>query len=202
MSALTAPVLVLNKNWSALRVVPAHRAISYLAKGAAEAIDTETHGFPTHCITSWQELSELRAKFEPDQHDFIKTVRSVIAVPQVIRLMKFGRMQPQRVRFNRRNIYGRDNNTCQYCGKRFTTQDLNLDHVIPRSRGGQSTWENIVCSCIPCNTRKADRTPQEAGMRLVREPRRLAVPFDTKAVRHKSWEHFVDSAYWTVELQK
>jgi len=93
---------------------------------------------------------------------------------------------------------------CQYCGKTFDRNDLNLDHVIPRDRGGPTTWENIVCSCIECNTLKANRTPQEAGMHLIRKPKRPKwrpfVQINFSLHQHDSWKHFVDLAYWNVEL--
>src|SRR5438046_438837 len=95
-------------------------------------------------------------------------------------------------------------NTCQYCGDVFERNDLNLDHVIPRDRGGPTTWENIVCSCISCNTKKANRTPQEAGMRLIRKPKRPKwrpfVQINLGLHYHDSWKHFLDLAYWNVEL--
>ena len=74
------------------------------------------------------------------------------------------------MKFNRRNIFARDNNQCQYCGQKFPTSELSLDHVIPRSQGGQSTWENIVCACVECNVRKGGRTPKQAHMTLIRKP--------------------------------
>ncbi len=84
----------------------------------------------------------------------------------------FDRLPKKEVKFTRHNIFERDRNTCQYCGQVFERKDLNLDHVIPRDRGGPTTWENIVCSCIHCNTQKANRTPQEAALHLVRKPKR------------------------------
>jgi 5-methylcytosine-specific restriction endonuclease McrA len=113
-------------------------------------------------------------------------------------------MPRKEVKFTRHNIFERDKNTCQYCGKHFDKKDLNLDHVIPRDRGGATTWENIVCSCIPCNTRKGNRLPREAGMKLLKKPARpkwrpfLHITFDAKV--HESWRHFIDFAYWNVEL--
>jgi hypothetical protein len=147
------------------------------------------------------ELSSLRAQFEPEDHSFIKTIRSELAVPAVVRMLLRRRAAKHRVPFNRRNIYARDNHMCQYCGGKFRTQDLNLDHVNPRARGGRSTWDNVVCSCINCNTKKGCRTPQEAGMKLIREPRTLPFPADVPPIPHKSWQHFVDAAYWSVELE-
>ena len=205
MTALTTPVLVLDKTWSPVRVVPGWRAIGYIVRGVAEAIDTEARGFPGHDIKSWSELSALRAQFEPEGHTFIKTIRTDLAVPPVIRLLtRHARAHHRRSRvpFNRRNIYARDDNQCQYCGQKFKTQDLNLDHVVPRARGGRATWDNIVCSCIECNTKKGCRTPQEAGMALIRQPRMLPFPADVPPIPHKSWQHFVDTTYWTVELER
>jgi len=95
-----------------------------------------------------------------------------IRVPRVILLVMFDRLPKKEVKFTRHNIFERDRNTCQYCGRIFERKDLNLDHVIPRDRGGPTTWENIVCSCIRCNTQKANCTPAEAGMHLVRKPKR------------------------------
>ena len=102
----------------------------------------------------------------------IATVSFKIRVPRVILLVLFDRLPKKEVKFTRHNIFERDRNTCQYCGGVYERKDLNLDHVIPRDRGGPTTWENIVCSCIRCNTQKANRTPQEAGMHLVRKPKR------------------------------
>ena len=93
-------------------------------------------------------------------------------MPRVILLIIYDRLPKKEVKFTRHNIFERDKNTCQYCGRVFDRKDLNLDHVIPRDRGGPTTWENIVCSCVECNTQKANRTPQEAGMHLVRKPKR------------------------------
>lgn len=203
MTELTSPVLVLDRHWSAIRVVPGWRALGYIVRGIAEAIDTDTSGFPGHDIKSWEELSTLRAQYEPESHRFVKTIRSRLVVPAVVRLTsrRSASARHRRVRFNRRNIYARDGNICQYCGKKFKTEDLNLDHVLPRARGGRSYWDNIVCSCIACNTKKGCRTPVEAGMTLIRQPKALPFPADVAPLPHKSWQHFVDQAYWMVELE-
>jgi 5-methylcytosine-specific restriction endonuclease McrA len=122
----------------------------------------------------------------------------------VILLIVYDHMPKKEVKFTRHNIFERDRNTCQYCGKAFDRNDLNLDHVIPRDRGGPTTWENIVCSCIECNTLKANRLPQEAGLLLIRKPKRpkwrpfVQITFALK--QHDSWKHFIDLAYWNVEL--
>src|SRR5256886_10001076 len=113
-------------------------------------------------------------------------------------------MPKKEVKFTRNNIFERDKNPCQYCGKVFDRKDLNLDHVVPRDRGGPTSWENIVCSCIACNTLKANHTPLEVGMHLVRKPKkpkwRPFVQINLTLNHHDSWKHFIDLAYWNVEL--
>ena len=89
-----------------------------------------------------------------DQYEWVRTVQFQIAVPKIIRLFGYDRLPRQDVKLNRRNIYARDRNTCQYCGRHFPTSELSIDHVVPRSLGGQSAWQNLVCSCVACNTRK------------------------------------------------
>ncbi len=134
----------------------------------------------------------------------MRTVSFRIRVPRVILLIVYDHVPKKEVKFTRHNIFERDQNTCQYCGRTCDRKDLNLDHVIPRDRGGPTTWENIVCSCIECNTLKANRTPQEAGMRLIRKPKRPKwrpfVQINFTLHQHDSWKHFIDLAYWNVEL--
>jgi len=134
-------------------------------------------------------------------------VGRAIRVPRVILLLAYDRVPKRRVRFSRFNIYTRDRNTCQYCGQTFPRSELNLDHVVPRSRGGRSTWENVVCSCHECNRKKGGRTPEEAGMKLLRPPRRPEwTPFmleNFSLRRYKEWAPFlsvVDVSYWNTEL--
>ena len=145
--------------------------------------------------------SFLREEFEHDQHAWVGLVRGCLAAPHVIRLTKFDRHRRQRVPLNRRNIYHRDANTCQYCGKRFPYSELSLDHVVPRSRGGADSWENLVCACTNCNSRKADKSLAQARMQLIRTPRALKAPAQLIRIQHESWAQFVDDAYWNVELK-
>jgi 5-methylcytosine-specific restriction endonuclease McrA len=201
---LSASVLVLNRFYMALRVVSIRRAFVLLYKRLAEVVSVEDDSFATYDFHTWTELSEYKREFEPAKHEWIHTVRLTIAVPRVIRLVAFDRVPRREVKFNRRNIFARDGNRCQYCGKRFPTSDLSLDHVIPRSRGGRTGWNNIVCACMRCNVRKGGRTPREAGLRLVRKPvRPKACPTITlhaRSPRYRSWQMFLDHAYWNVEL--
>jgi 5-methylcytosine-specific restriction endonuclease McrA len=193
-------VLVLNRLWQAVNVCSVRRALTLLFQGHAQVVLNEADGsFQTYSFREWRDLS----LGEPHPES-IHTISFKIRVPRVILLLVFDQVPAKEVKFTRHNIFERDKNTCQYCGSVFDRRDLNLDHVIPRDRGGPTTWDNIVCSCIRCNTRKGNRTPQEAGMRLIRKPKRpkwrpfLHVHVGLPA--HEQWKHFVDLAYWNVEL--
>ncbi len=202
--ALDASVLVLNKFYMAVHVIPVRRAFCLLFKDLAEVVTLDDGCYNSFSFQSWREVSRARALYKEPDDEFIRTVQFEIQVPRVIRLMTYDRFPRQKVKFNRRNIFARDNNRCQYCGKRFPTSELSLDHIMPRSRGGLATWLNIVCACLKCNVRKGGRTPWEAGMRLIREPEqpRTSPALHLKLTnrRYKSWKTFLDNAYWSVEL--
>ncbi len=202
--ALDCRVLVLNKHYMAMRVVNVRRAFSLLFRDMAEVVSFEEGVFSNYDFQSWRQISELKQQFEEQEHDWISTVNFNIAVPRIIRLLVYDRLPRQRVKFNRRNIYARDRNLCQYCGKKFPTPELSLDHVVPRSAGGRSTWENLVCACTRCNNRKGGKTPRQAGMKLITTPLKprhnpiIHVHLSHK--RYRSWKQFLDNAYWSVEL--
>lgn len=205
-SALDASVLVLNKLFMAIHIISVRRAFCLLCKDLAEVVSLEDGQFATYNFATWRELSEYRAlNFRHEDDDWVRTVSSEIQVPRVIRLLDYDRLPKQTVKFNRRNIFARDNNQCQYCGKKFPTSELSLDHVLPRSQGGQSTWENIVCACVACNVRKGGRTPKEAHMALIRRPEkpRRSPLLNLKLTHRKyqSWRTFLENAYWSVELK-
>jgi 5-methylcytosine-specific restriction endonuclease McrA len=194
---LDTGVLVLNRVYRPVHITSVRRAFAMLYQGVAKAIDEQ---FQLFDFESWRALAAAH-------HDAVGTVSRPIRVPRVIVLMAYERMPKTRVRFSRFNIYARDENTCQYCGARLPRVDLNLDHVVPRSRGGATTWENVVCSCVPCNLRKGGRTPDEAGMRLLRAPARPRwTPMFRSATRrafYREWRPFLslpDAAYWNAEL--
>lgn len=153
-SSLFLPVLVLNATYEPINICAARRALVLVLKGVART--EEING---HCLRS---------------------SRTAFPVPSVIRLLDYRRI-PHRTRaLSRKNILLRDRNSCQYCGHGVGAADLTLDHVVPRSRGGRSSWENLVACCHACNHRKGDRLPEEADMRLLREPR----PFNLHTSRH------------------
>ena len=198
-NVLNENVLVLNRLWQAINVCTVERAFVLLYMGHAEVVVEDAGNFQTFDFHEWREFSQGH-----HGEDVVHTVSFKIRVPRVILLLFFDRLPHQEVKFTRHNIFERDHNMCQYCGKRFDRRELNLDHVIPRDRGGTTTWENIVCACIPCNTRKANRTPTEAGMHLIKKPKRPKwrpfVNVTIATVAHDSWKHFLDLAYWNVEL--
>ncbi len=206
-SVLNLSVLVLNRHYMALRVVSVKRAFSLLFRNLAQVISIEDGKYQTYDFESWAEISQLKKEFEPNSHDWIRTVRYDIVVPRVIRLVFYDKLPRQEIKFNRKNIFARDRNRCQYCGRKFPTSELTLDHVIPRSRGGKTTWDNIVCCCVECNIKKGGRTPQEAGMSLVIKPEKpkrspvLTLKL-TSGQYYSSWKEFLDHAYWNVELKE
>lgn len=194
---LDTGVLVLNRLYQPVHVTTVRRAFTLLYQGAARAIDEQ---FQLFDFPSW---SALAAAGE----EAVGTVGRRVRVPRVIVLLAYDRLPRARVRFSRFNIYARDDSTCQYCGRRFRRAELNLDHVLPRAQGGATSWENVVCSCVACNLRKGGRTPEQAGMRLLRAPvrPRWTPVFRTAARRalYREWRPFLslaDVAYWNAEL--
>lgn len=204
-TALDSKVLVLNKLYMAVRVISAKRAFTMLARDLAEVITVNDGQYANYDFAGWAELASFQRQFESDKHEWVRTVRVQIAVPRIIRLLGYDRLPAQGVKLNRRNLFARDRNQCQYCGKHFPTNELSIDHVLPRSQGGGDSWENLVCACIRCNARKGGRTPQEAHMRLVRKPvmprRNPLIALRLGQDKYSSWKAFLDNAYWSVELK-
>ncbi len=198
-------VLVLNKHYMAVRIVGAKRAFSLLFRQLAEVVSLEEGNFYNYNFQSWCEVSQFKRNFEPDGQDWVSTVNFYIAVPRIIRLLFYDRLPRNDVKFNRRNIFARDRNHCQYCGKKYPTTELSLDHVIPRSMGGKSNWQNVVCSCTDCNVKKGGRTPKQANMSLVKKPvkpkKNPLIHIHLGHERYRSWKQFLDHAYWSVELK-
>jgi len=204
-SGLDCNVLVLNKHYMAIRIVGVRRAFSLLFRELAEVVSLEQDNYSNYDFESWCEVSQLRRHFEPDGHDWVSTVNFHIAVPRIIRLLFYDRLPRSEVKFNRRNIFARDGNRCQYCGKRYPTSELSLDHIIPRSMGGKSIWQNIVCACTKCNVKKGGCTPRHAAMTLIRKPvkpkHNPLVHIHLGHQRYRSWKQFLDHVYWSVELK-
>jgi 5-methylcytosine-specific restriction endonuclease McrA len=202
---------MLNAHYMALRIVSARRAFSLLFKRTihdepvAEVVDVENGAYVSYNFDDWTEVSRFRRQFEPADHDWIHTVRFEIAVPRIIRVLTYSKVPKHQVKFNRRNLFARDQNRCQYCGRKMSTSELSLDHVIPRSHGGTTSWENLVCCCLECNVKKGGRTPEQAHMKLVHKPvrpnRSPVVTIKLSEAKYRSWKQFLDAAYWNVELK-
>lgn len=191
-------VLVLNRHFQPIHVTNAKRALSLLYCGAAQAVDPQ---FRTFDFDSWAQLSAEMGD------DVIRTVNRAIRIPRVILLQVYDRIPRAKVRFSRYNIYTRDANTCQYCGRQLPRAELNLDHVVPRSRGGRTTWENVVCCCVDCNIAKGACTLEQAGLRLLKTPvqPRWTPTFRAGSdhIRYREWLPFLDlpnASYWNAEL--
>lgn len=155
------PCLVLNNNWQPVTFLPIGTAIATLLRDMAAVIHPET--FEPLSFDEWMERA-------PEDSRFIRTSSRPVPAPDVIVLKKYGQKPPMKVGFNRQNLFKRDQHTCQYCGEGLPQSELQIEHVLPRSRGGSTTWENCVAACDECNSRKADKTPEEARMRLRKQP--------------------------------
>jgi hypothetical protein len=200
-AVLDHKVLVLNKAWQPINVLPSFKAICKLYTGKAEVIDPNYMNYDFYdWVENWSDLN--------DTHDWedrmLETTQFKFPIPEIIRMNEFKGYVDCSVKFNRKNVYERDQYTCQYCGTRHSSAELNLDHVMPRSRGGKSNWKNIVVTCISCNSRKADRTPEEAGMPLIRQPfkpQMSQIHMKVGKSMPKSWEDFIGKLYWQTDLK-
>jgi hypothetical protein len=218
-------VLVLNKLWTAIGVASLQRAITLLYGEHAD-------GKPkAHIITpppigqfeswTWEDWATMR----PDEGEdaILATCNRKFKIPDVILLTRYEGVPQHRLNFSRRHIYKRDNYTCQYCGCRPGSEELTIDHILPRSQGGLTTWTNVVLACVACNSQKADRTPEQAfqgkrpnyhstkhpnGWRGPSPMRLLSVPQKPKFALFKgeqmnipkTWRHWIDKMYWNVPL--
>lgn len=196
VAALTRPTLVLNRLWQPVGVASVARSLTLVSAERARIVDPVD--FQLYNWADWARL--IPAADEP----FVQAVTFRLRVPEVITLTAYDRVPSNAVTFSRRNIYKRDHYMCQYCGAQPGSEELTIDHVQPRSRGGTSKWENCVLACMPCNKRKADRTPTEARMPLRKIPVRPTWKplYARHGYRMESWSKFLTEAYWTVPLEE
>jgi 5-methylcytosine-specific restriction endonuclease McrA len=159
-------------------------------------------------IVSWQRAITLlflgKCEIVEEYDGNIKTTSIVIKIPAVVRLLSAFRRDKKAIKFSRVNIYGRDNYRCQYCGEKKRIHELTYDHVVPRAQGGVTNWRNIVAACEICNRKKANRTPAQAGMKLLKTPvQPTATPVLIVTVSRESVpDAWRDYLYWTGELQQ
>jgi 5-methylcytosine-specific restriction endonuclease McrA len=193
---LERPTLVLNRNWQPVNVATVARSLVMLWNESARVVDP--HDYQQYTWADWSQLEPRTGEL------FIQAISQRLRVPEVVTLTTYDRLPNASVAFSRRNVFKRDHYTCQYCGVQPGSEELSIDHVIPRSQGGTSTWENCVLACVACNKRKSDRSLREAGMKL----RKLPVHPEWKPLyaahpmRMESWTKFISEAYWNVELEK
>src|SRR5947209_8496936 len=195
-SLLDRPTLVLNRNWQPVSVATVARSLTMLWNAAAHVVDPDD--FQLYTWADWARLAPR------DGELFLQAVRFRMRVPEVLTLTRHDKPRESAVTFSRRNIFRRDHSTCQYCGARPGSAELTIDHVVPRAQGGTSTWENCVLACVECNARKANRTPEQAHMRLRRPPVRPSWKplYATSGIRIESWSKFLSEAYWNVTLDE
>ena len=195
-AVLDRPTLVLNRNWQPVAVATVAKALVKVWNDAARVIDPADYRQYT-----WADWARLKpAEGEP----FIQTRWLKLRVPEVVTLTQYDRVPANAVTFSRRNVFKRDRFTCQYCGRQPGSEELTIDHVVPRAQGGQSRWDNCVLACLECNKRKADRTPPEARMKLHKQPHRPKWQplYATPHAPIASWAKFISEAYWNVELEE
>jgi len=224
-AVLNRPTLVLNRNWQPVGVATVARSLVKVWNDTARIVDPID--YQQYTWADWAKLAPV------DEELVVQTQWMRLRVPEVVTLTRYDKLPVNAVTFSRRNVFKRDRFTCQYCGRQGRSvqnalgdngsrpnqgtslgeqtgnagpggEELTIDHVTPRAQGGVSSWDNCVLACMECNTRKADRTPQQARMKLRKPPSRpLWKPlYASHGMRIDSWSRFVSEAYWNVELEK
>ncbi len=196
-SILTQDTLVLNRSWMAIATTPVRHALSLLFTGSAQAIEPST--FEVHDFESWMALPV------PEGQSSISTVRMELRVPEVVVLMRFAGVPKQHLPFTRRNLLRRDQSMCQYCGRFPGHHELSIDHVIPRARGGDTSWENCVLACVQCNRRKGSKLIEQTGMKLLARPRapQWSPIFEVAGKqKREAWRRFVADKHFSQASEK
>ncbi|MFA5858596.1 MAG: HNH endonuclease [Elusimicrobiota bacterium] len=202
---MSSDVLVLNRSLYAIGTTSWQRAVSLLYLDRANVIDDE---YRTYTFDDWRKLSSFVNTATAAGQKWVRAASYRILIPEVIALKFYDRIAISPIKFTRKNIYEHYGYRCCYCNKKLAPAMLNLDHVVPRSRGGKTSWTNIVTACVKCNLRKGNRTPKEAGMRMLIQPTEpkgqghFVISIRTALKKHASWQKFVDNIYWNVELEE
>lgn len=206
---LNEPTLVLNKNWHPINVIRAKTAFKKVISEKALLLDH--NDWSTYGLDDWIEKFSYKNDSIPDGIDVVPSGKISIKLPELIVLNKYDRVPRTDVKLTRRNLLIRDNWTCQYTGKKLRGEDISIDHIIPRTQGGTTTWNNVVICDWKINAKKAGRTPEQAGLRLLKKPSKpqwnpLYSHYVTKI--KKSWSKFLkgnfnweEMGYWDVELE-
>lgn len=195
--------LVLNKSWTALTVSTIKDGIIKLFQGSAKALDENYNQY------NWDEWLEMSKKDDSDDDKFVRSAMMKIKIPHVIVLQEYNKIPKIKIKLTRRNLFIRDKGKCSYTGKRLTLKEATQDHVIPKSRGGKTCWTNLVLCSFDANIKKGNRTPEEAGIKLIKQPQKPVwnLLFAHHVTRvPKIWEKYVETnqwneiGYWDVEL--
>lgn len=205
LAKLEKPVLVLNKNWTAIGTSPLYKALNLLftsdREGKPKAVIVDESCVPH----TWQEWSKIKIQ---DGQDVIYTVSQSFRIPEVIKLNKFDKLPRQSIVFSRLNIFRRDEYRCQYCGIRPGSEELTIDHIFPKCKGGKTTWTNCVLSCVDCNSIKGDKACDEVfhpkfpkGMKLRKQPIHPKLKDMKMPLIYQSWKLWLNDAYWNIELE-
>ncbi|MEZ6103610.1 MAG: HNH endonuclease [Pirellulaceae bacterium] len=195
-SVLERPTLVLNRHWQPVNVATVARALVMVWNETARVVDPEDYQ-----LYDWADWARLRPK---KGELYVQAVTTQLRLPEVISLHDYDRLPTATVAFSRRNIFKRDRYTCQYCGVQPGSEELTIDHVVPRAQGGATTWDNCVLACVNCNKVKADRTPMQAHMRLRSVPGcpKWKPLYATHTLRLASWSKFISETYWNAQLEE
>lgn len=195
MSALKKHVLVLNRDWAALTVQTVRDSIMQLCKGRATVIDPSDYA-----QYAWEDWIAIAPQ---EGEDYVQCIGFKLRVPEVVHLTEYDKSPVREVTLTRRNLWSRDKGVCQYCHKQPRKDEITIDHVIPKSKGGQHCWENVVLACTQCNFDKADRTPKQAGMTLKKKPvkPKWRPLYANRDILLDSWEKFIGEMYWNIKLQ-
>ena len=205
LQKLERPVLLLNKNWVVVGTSPVYKAVNLLMTKHKDGTE-KAQIIDDSCVPhTWEEWSLVKEDCPENQ---LRTPSNIYKIPEVIRLTKYDKIPREMVTFSRLNIFKRDDNRCQYCNKRPGSEELTIDHVIPRSRGGKTTWENCVLACVSCNSIKGNFLLYEVknkkfpdGMRLLKKPTRPRFKDIKFAHIFSSWRNWLDQSYWSCELE-
>jgi 5-methylcytosine-specific restriction endonuclease McrA len=199
---MQADTLVLNKGFKAVHIAGWQQSLSLVYQGHAEVVD---ENYQTYDFKDWCELS---AAMKDSPNGFVQTSSLRIKKPDVIRLTRYEKLPSSEVKFTKRNLFQTYGYKCAYCSHKFKSEDLTYEHIVPRSKGGGTNWKNIVPACWPCNRKKADRTPAEAGMKLLVKPERPVWKGPEDMImrlpgpKRVAWQNFIDELYWDTELEQ
>lgn len=186
-NSLSKSVLVLNKGWTAIRVISVKRALILTFAEKAVIVDA----YADFSVYNWEEWSKLPIK---ENEDFISTSNEPIRIPEIIVLSNYDKIHDRTLRLTKKNLFLRDGHVCQYTGRKLSSSEADIDHVKPKSRGGANDWNNMVVCSKTINRKKGNKTPEEAGLTLIRQPKKpssLKLLIDPRKKSPESWKHFL-----------